>query len=152
MILRSSSRSPPACAGGAACDVTFLHLYWPIEEYERLGLRGARDPLAPDPDVVKNLEPKLRARVGALPGHGDVKLLVRPAWGDPAANLLLAVGEESYDMLIVGAHQRHGLARVLNGSVAERVARHAARTPIVCVPTTVPNALPPVERARFPPS
>ena len=38
-------------------------------------------------------------------------------------------------MLIVGAHQRHGLARVLAGSVAERVARHAARTPIVCVPT-----------------
>ena len=47
-------------------------------------------------------------------------------------------------MLIVGAHQRHGLARVLNGSVAERVARHAARTPIVCVPTTA------AERARQP--
>lgn len=118
-----------------ACDVTFLHLYWPIEEYERLGLRGARDPLAPDPEVVKNLEPKLRARVGALPGHGHVSVLVRPAWGDPAANLLMALGEDSYDILIVGAHHRHGLARVLNGSVAERVARHAARTPIVCVPT-----------------
>jgi len=118
-----------------ACDVTFLHLYWPIEEYERLGLRGARDPLAPDPEVAKNLEPKLRARVGALPGRGQVSLLVRPAWGDPAANLLLAVGEDSYDMLIVGAHRRHGFARVLTGSVAERVARHAAGTPIVCVPT-----------------
>ena len=23
-----------------ACDVTFLHFYWPIEEYQRLGLRG----------------------------------------------------------------------------------------------------------------
>ena len=68
-----------------ACDVTFLHLYWPIEEFERLGLRGARDPLAPDPEVVKNLEPKLRARVGALPGRGQVTVLVRPAWGDPAA-------------------------------------------------------------------
>ena len=55
--------------------------------------------------------------------------------GDPAANLLLAVGEDTYDLLIVGAHQRHGLARVLNGSVAGRVARHAARTPVVCVPT-----------------
>ena len=78
MISRSSSRSPPGCAGGSACDVTFLHLYWPIEEYERLGLRGARDPLAPDPEVVKNLEPKLRARVGALPGHGQVTR-ARPA-------------------------------------------------------------------------
>src|SRR4051812_39222676 len=118
-----------------ACDVTFLHLYWPIEEFERLGLRGARDPLVPDPEVVKDLEPKLRARVGGLPGHGEVNIRVRPAWGDPAANLLLAVGEDSYDLLIVGAHQRHGFARVLNGSVAARVARHTARTPIVCVPT-----------------
>ena len=119
-----------------ACDVAFLHFYWPVEEYERLGLRGPRDPLAPDPEVVKDLEPKLRARVGALPGHGSVTVLVRPAWGDPAANLLLALDEDSYDMLIVGAHQRHGLARMLAGSVAERVARYAARTPIVCVPTT----------------
>jgi nucleotide-binding universal stress UspA family protein len=117
------------------CDVTFLHLYWPIEEYERLGLRGARDPLAPDPDVVKNLEPKLRARIGGLPGHGEVALRIQPAWGDPATNLLLAAGDDSYDLLIVGAHQRHGLARVFGGSVAERVARHAAHTPIVCVPT-----------------
>jgi nucleotide-binding universal stress UspA family protein len=118
-----------------ACDVVFLHLYWPVEEFERLGLRGARDPLAPDPDVVKNLQPKLQARIGALPGSGEVTLRIRPAWGDPAANLLLAVGEDSYDMLIVGAHQRHGFARVFSGSVAARVARHAARTPIVCVPT-----------------
>ena len=50
-----------------ACDVAFLHFYWPVEEYQRLGLRGPRDPLAPDPEVVKDLEPKLRARVGALP-------------------------------------------------------------------------------------
>ncbi len=116
-------------------DVTFLHLYWPIEEFERLGLRGARDPLVPDPDVVKDLEPKLRARVGGLPGRGEVTILVRPAWGDPAANLLLAAGEDAYDMLIVGAHQRHGFARALAGSVATRVARHAAGTPVVCVPT-----------------
>ena len=120
----------------AACDVTFLHLYWPVEEFERLGLRGARDPLVPDPDVVKDLEPKMRARVGALPGRGDATVLIRPAWGDPAANLLLAAGDDAYDLLIVGAHQRHGLSRVLNGSVAERLARHVARAPIVCVPTS----------------
>jgi nucleotide-binding universal stress UspA family protein len=116
------------------CDVTFVHLYWPIEEFERLGLRGARDPFAIDPDVAKNLEPKLRARVGGLPGRGDVKVRVRPAWGSPAANLLLAAAEDTYDLLIVGAHQRHGLARILNGSVAERIARYAVRTPVVCVP------------------
>ena len=80
MILRSSSRSPASLRRRGSCDVTFLHLYWPTEEFERLGLRGARDPLAVDPDVVRNLEPKLRERVGGLPGLGDVKLLFRPAW------------------------------------------------------------------------
>ena len=118
-----------------AFDITFLHLYWPIEEFERLGLRGVRDPVVPDPDVAKDLEPKLRARVAGLPGRGEVTVLVRPAWGDPAANLLQAVGEDAYDLLVVGAHQRHGFGRALAGSIAERVARHAARTPIVCVPT-----------------
>jgi nucleotide-binding universal stress UspA family protein len=123
-----------------AFDITFLHLYWPIEEFERLGLRGVRDPLVPDPEVVKDLEPKLRARVAGLPGRGEVTVLVRPAWGDPAANLLQAVGEDAYDLLVVGAHQRHGFARTLAGSVAERVASHAARTPIVCVPTATAAA------------
>ena len=48
-----------------ACDVAFLHFYWPVEEYQRLGLRGPRDPLAPDPEVVKDLEPSC--------GHGSAR-------------------------------------------------------------------------------
>jgi nucleotide-binding universal stress UspA family protein len=122
------------------CDVTFLHLYWPVAQYDRIGLRGVRDPLVPDPDVVRNLEPKLRSRIGGLPGHGSVTLQIRPAWGEPAANLLLAVDEQPYDLLIVGAHHRHGLSRLFARSVAERLAHLAARTPIVCVPSARPGS------------
>jgi nucleotide-binding universal stress UspA family protein len=118
----------------ASCDVTFLHLYWPIEEYARLGLRGARNPLEVDPDVVKNVEPKLRALVGGLPGQGDVKLHIQPAFGAPSANIELAADDQPYDLLVVGSHQRHGFSRVLAGSVAERLARHATRAPVACVP------------------
>ncbi|HXT99397.1 MAG TPA: universal stress protein, partial [Polyangia bacterium] len=100
------------------CDVTFLHLYWPIGEYRRLGLRGPRNPLDVDPDVVKNIEPKLRALIDHLPGHGAVALQIRPSIGAPSAGLAAALDQEAFDLLIVGSHQRHGVARLLEGSVS----------------------------------
>jgi nucleotide-binding universal stress UspA family protein len=116
------------------CDVTFLHLYWPVEEFERLGLPGPRDPLAVDGDVVKNLEPQLHTLVDALPGDGRVTLDIEPAFGAPAANLTLAAEGHPYDLLIVGSHRRHGLARVVKGSVAQSLAHQASRIPVVCIP------------------
>jgi len=116
------------------CDVTFLHLYWPTEEYERLGLRGSRNPLEVDPDVVKNLEPRLRELVDGLPGEGSVRLDIQPAFGAPSANLAMAAGAHAYDLVVVGSHQRHGLSRVLEGNVAESLARQAAHVPVACVP------------------
>lgn len=116
------------------CDVTFLHLYWPNEEFARLGLTGGRDPLAADPAVVENLEPKLRALIGGLPGEGHVALDIQPAFGAPSANLTIAADERPYDLLVVGSHRRHGFARLVKGSVAESLAHAASRVPVVCVP------------------
>jgi nucleotide-binding universal stress UspA family protein len=45
--------------------------------------------------------------------------------GDPAAELARFVAEEGCDLLVVGTHGRTGLSRLLLGSVAERVLRHA---------------------------
>ena len=119
----------------APCDVTFVHLYWPMEEYTRLGLRGPRDLFEADPEVVRNLEPKLWSEIGALPGLGEVKLEIRPAFGEPAANLLLALDSQRTDLLVVGSERRHGFARHLTGgSVGERLARHVHRMALVCVP------------------
>jgi len=117
-----------------ACDVTILHLYWPIAEYQRLGLQGSRDLFSGDPDVVRNLEPGLRQRIGDLPGQGAVELSIRPAWGDPAANLLSAADEGDYQVMIVGAERRHGFARFWHPSVSRRVVRHAAGAVVICVP------------------
>ncbi len=119
------------------CDVTFLHLYWPFQEYARLDLRGAHDPLTPDPEVIRALEPRLRPAIEGLPGAGSVALQIRPAWGEPSANLLLALESDGFDLLVVGAHQRHGLARALKGSVSESLAHQTRRIPVVCVPTPV---------------
>jgi nucleotide-binding universal stress UspA family protein len=117
-----------------ACDVTFLRLYWPIAEYARLGLHGRRDLFAADPDVVKNLEPALRAKIEGLAGKGAVTLDIRPAWGEPASNLLVAVEDAGADLLVVGAHERHGAARFVTGSIAQRLVRQARYVPIAVVP------------------
>lgn len=122
---------------GGPADVAFVHLYWPIGEYDRLGLKGSRDLMTPDPEVVKNLEPELRAKVTLLPGTGTVSLDIRPAWGEPASNLLVAVEEREADLLVVGAHERHGLARMVRGSLARRLARHSRYVPIAVVPATL---------------
>ena len=132
-----------------SCDVTVLHLYWPIAEYQRLGLQGSRDLFAADPDVVHNLEPELRARIGTLPGQGAVTLSIRPAWGDPASNLLAAADEGDFQLLIVGAEHRHGFARLWHGSTSQRVVRRVAGPVVICVPAA--EATEPAARVSAPP-
>jgi nucleotide-binding universal stress UspA family protein len=126
----------------APCDVTFLRLYWPMAEYARLGLQGARDLSKTDPDIVKNLEPALRAKTAGLPGQGAVALDIRPAWGEPSSNLLAAVEDCEADLLVVGAHERHGVGRFLTGSVAERLARQSRYVPVAVIPTETTTAGP----------
>jgi nucleotide-binding universal stress UspA family protein len=122
----------------APCDAIFLHLYWPMGEYDRLGLQGRRDLFKVDPDVAKNLEPTLRTKIDALAGQGTVSLDIRPAWGDRASNILVAVEDNEADLLIVGAHERHGVARFMTGSVAQRLARHSRFVPVAVVPARTP--------------
>ena len=122
---------------GMACDVTFLRLYWPTEEYLRLGLTGDRDLAAPDPEVVADLERALRLHVGVLSGSGKTSYAVEPAWGDPASRLFVAAGEHDADLIVMGAESRRGFARIAHPPVASRVAKHAFGVPIVFVPAPV---------------
>jgi nucleotide-binding universal stress UspA family protein len=133
---------------GGACDVTFTHLYWPLVEYARLGLPGPRDPVAPDPDVVKSLEPALARRIEGLPGKGDVALDIRPAWGDTTANLLLAAEDHEADLLVVGLEHRHGLGGALTKSIAERLALQSRYIPIACIPAETAVTAPAIPSVR----
>jgi nucleotide-binding universal stress UspA family protein len=45
--------------------------------------------------------------------------------GNPAKEIVRLAGEEAVDLIVIGAHGRTGLARVLMGSVAEVVVRRA---------------------------
>jgi nucleotide-binding universal stress UspA family protein len=118
-----------------ACDVTCAHLYWPPVEFARLGLTGPRDPMTPDPDVVKNLEPALRHKMAELAGPGKTALAILPVWGDTTAALLVAAEEGDADLLVVGVEHRQGLGRAFSKSVAERLARASRYLPVACVPS-----------------
>lgn len=119
----------------ATCDVTFLRLYWPPEEYERLGLKGARDFLTTDPEIVGDLQRHLVAEAGVLPGNGRTSFAVEAAWGDPARRILEIAEERKAGLLIMNAENRRGLARLSHPPVAENVARRASALPVLFVPS-----------------
>jgi nucleotide-binding universal stress UspA family protein len=124
-----------------ACDVTFLRLYWAIEEFTRLGLTGPRELFAPDTEVIADLSRQLALEVGVLPGSGQMSFAIEPAWGDPATCLLQIASKQNTDLVIMGAESRRGLARIAHPPIAERVARYAFGAPVVFVPEpTVPAA------------
>jgi nucleotide-binding universal stress UspA family protein len=55
------------------------------------------------------------------------------AHGPPGAAIVRVADEGRFDLVVVGA-QRHGVARVLLGSIAEHVARHAPCPVLVARP------------------
>ena len=117
-----------------ASDVTFVRLYWPSEEYIRLGLTGERSLFEPDAEVVADLSRRMAIDVGALPGSGRMAFAVEPTWGDPATALLRYASKQDGDIVVMGAESRTGLARIAHPPVAERVAHHAHGAAVAFIP------------------
>lgn len=63
----------------------------------------------------------------------DVRLRVRIQHGDPAGVIVLHARTRPFDLVVLGTHQRRGLLRFREGSVAEDVARRVA-SPTLIVP------------------
>jgi nucleotide-binding universal stress UspA family protein len=122
------------------CDVTVLRLYWPTEEYARLGLTGARELAKADPAVVADLEIGLRELVGVLPGGGSTTFAIEPTWGEPAARLLDAALARQGDLVVIGTESRHGFARLAHPAVASHMAQMASGVPVLFVPSMTPPA------------
>jgi nucleotide-binding universal stress UspA family protein len=59
-----------------------------------------------------------------LAEHGVEPELVH-TFGNPAAEILAAADERGVDLIVVGKRGRSAIARFVDGSVADRVARHA---------------------------
>ena len=115
------------------CDLLVTQVAWPPGEHLRLGLRAPMplDHLLPDLEQV--LRRDLEAWAGVLPGPGETSFLVQSGWGRVDAHLTQLAAEAQADLLVVGTHQRAGMARLWQGSVSRGVL-HAAAMSVACVP------------------
>ena len=60
-----------------------------------------------------------------VPADPSVPYEHRMVMGDPATEIVRLADEEKADLIVMGTHGRSGLRRLLMGSVAESVVRHA---------------------------
>jgi nucleotide-binding universal stress UspA family protein len=75
----------------------------------------------------------LSARLRRRAGLANVALIERVQQGDPAKVILSHADSLQADVIVLGTHQRTGIDRFANGSVAEHVAARAA-VPVLIVP------------------
>ena len=122
-----------------ACDLRFVHLYWPPREHELLGF-GPSVAFEDEPEVVEVLSRGLRAHLLAELGRDDLPLRVRPMWGDEENPLAWEAETDDADLLVVGTSRGRS-------STALATVR-GARVPVLCVPARAAAAaqatLPPI--------
>ncbi len=87
-----------------------------VPEYERIRHADAQRQLDEAAACFKNVT------VGTMVGHGD-----------PGDEIVRIAREEVADLIVMSTHGRTGLDRVVFGSVAEKVVRHAHR-PVLTIP------------------
>jgi nucleotide-binding universal stress UspA family protein len=80
------------------------------------------------------LTAKLRRRADLA----NVEFMDRVQQGDPAAIILSHAGSLHPDVIVLGTHQRSGIGRFANGSVAERVAAKSS-VPVLVIPYRRPT-------------
>jgi nucleotide-binding universal stress UspA family protein len=98
----------------------FASFYVPhgnIEEFQQQALNSARKRMVAAVEEFFQKFPKLETRVEL---------------GSPAEKILAFVKKEKVDMIIMGAHGRAGLDRVIFGSVANKVIKSAS-CPVLAV-------------------
>jgi nucleotide-binding universal stress UspA family protein len=118
------------------CDLTIAQIASPSLEQTRLGevTIASMDRLRPEIEAL--LLRDLRAWAGNLTGAGETRFVVIPGWGRRDTHLTLLAAELEAELLVVGSHQRNGVARLWQGSTS-RGAVHHAPSNVVCVPAGV---------------
>jgi len=76
-------------------------------------------------DRIKAAKDDVKRAKGAISGTG-LKTLTEVLTGYPKGSIIDHAAEWGADLIVVGSHGRHGIRRLLIGSVAEAVALHAS--------------------------
>lgn len=119
-----------------------IHVAWVAQpsDLAAAGIEGEDTPTALS-NRVKSVLSSYAAQ-GVRPLDPNVKLHVR--WGAPAESLAKLAFSVEADLIIVGTHGRHGVRRMVLGSVAEEVVRSAPCPVLVSRPRAI-DEVPEVE-------
>ena len=105
-----------ALAKDYGADIVVLHVWEPL-----IVMAGEKYPQVPANDVEETI-----ARLDVLPIPDEsVKVTRKVVVGEPPEVIVSEAKERPCDLIVMGTHGHSGLARVLLGSVAEGVLRHA---------------------------
>ncbi|MBC8290804.1 MAG: universal stress protein [Planctomycetes bacterium] len=99
-------------------DLTVLHVLEPIEYTAPASLFGDFDPDARTSRATKFLDDFLQR-------HELTGLATAIVIGNPGMKITEFASESHVELIVLPSHGHHGLKRILLGSVAERVLRHA---------------------------
>ncbi len=127
---------PYAAAIARATRATIVCVHVVESIVPAVGYSGLAEPM-PIADISEQLEdsaerelPQL-AECDEFDGLEVQEVIVH---GDPAAEIVRVAGEREVDLIVVSSHGRTGLGRIIFGSTAEAVVRHALCPVLVVKP------------------
>ncbi|HEU5075881.1 MAG TPA: universal stress protein, partial [Polyangiaceae bacterium] len=119
--------------GFGPVDLLLTQIAWPMGEYSRYGVAPPVPVEGLRPELEALLVRDLTAWAGEIAGAGAFRVSVRPGLGRVDAHLDGAAREADADLIVVGAHQRSGAARLWQASVSRGVL-HGSATNVASVP------------------
>ena len=121
-------------ARATGASIICLHVIEPV--VPAVGYTGLTEPL-PLADISDQLEDSAEKELPRLAESDEVadlnieELIVH---GDAAAEIVRVANEREVDLIVISSHGRAGIGRILFGSTAEAVVRHAACPVLVVKP------------------
>jgi nucleotide-binding universal stress UspA family protein len=104
-----------------------LHVVHVVEESVGQELSGTSPSMLEVPE-------ELSRRVGAVWATRPLKITAHIRMGNPARNILQTAADIDADLIVMGAHRRTGIQKLVIGSVGEHVLRDAHCPVLVAMP------------------
>lgn len=119
---------------GAGTRVTALHA---LTFFEHLAISRSAAPPLPEGEVERAAEAALAAVVESCREAAPLDVEPKLRCGDPRVEILRELEEARPDLVVMGTHAHDPLDRLLLGSVAATVARHAPGSMLLIPPEAV---------------
>lgn len=113
------------------CDLIFANVYHTLDARRRYGIRRLMSWVEKDEQLEGLISRDMTAKIGDVPGSGDVQIRPELGVGRLADHLLDVAERERADLVVVGTHHRMGLRRLASVSGG---ALHFGRMSVACIP------------------